>query len=112
MIRALLCWLPSNALSRTSSSGLSVLQNPNTSKYSFDNFIHSLEGYANVDDVLGELLETVVELVVADIIVLLTSYVGGQGVSDDMAQHLVYTAFAGLLRPVRVLKCFRAFNAY
>lgn len=101
VIRALLCWLPSTSLSRSTASNLSTLQTPNTGKYSFDSFIHRLEGYTNVDDVLGELTETVVELIVADILVMLTTYVGGDAVSDDMAQHLIYTAFSGLLRPVR-----------
>jgi hypothetical protein len=103
VMRALLCWLPSTNLSRSAACELSTLQNPNTGKYSFDTFIHSLEGYANVDDVLGELTETVVELIVADILVMLTTYTGGDAISDDMAQHLIYTAFSGLLRPVRSL---------
>jgi hypothetical protein len=50
---------------------------------------------------MGDILETAVELIVAEFVVLITGFTGPHGISDEISTHLIHTAFSGFLRPVR-----------
>ena len=96
VISTILPWLPAFLAHK----GLSNVKALGSGQPTFDSFCHKIGGYSTTNEAMAELLECIVEMVGLELLLIITSYKGGQGITVDTANHMCQAVFTGINRKV------------
>lgn len=92
----ILPWLPAFLAHK----GLQTAGKTGAGQPTFDSFVHKINGYSTTNETLCEVLECCVEIVGLELLIIATSYNGGENISAETAEKIIQAAYAGILREV------------
>jgi hypothetical protein len=92
----ILPWLPAFLAHK----GLAGVKSVGQGQPTFDTFVHKINGYSTTNECLCETLECVVEAIGLELLLIATSYKGGENLSGETAERTIQAAYAGIMRVV------------
>jgi len=90
----ILPWLPAFLAHK----GLAGVKSVGQGQPTFDTFVHKINGYSTTNECLCETLECVIEAIGLELLLIATSYKGGENLSEETAERTIQAAYAGIMR--------------